>query len=323
MSHRFARSALAGALLSMLLATGTAAGPQHDADLRSRANRAYMQKDYAACGAAFDEVAADPVTRNETDAHNAACCYALAGKPDLAFAALDRGVANGMRSAATLEGDGDLASLRSDPRWPALIAKVKKAQEAYRATVHAELARMYEEDQGDRSTQPIDWAKVGPRDAARLARVKELVAAGAPKVSDDYYHAAMIFQHGETAEEYAQVETLALRAVAIDPQNKKARWLAAAGRDRYLFKIGKPQIYGTQFHKIDGVWTIEPIDRTAMTDAERAKANVPPLAEAEARAVAMNAQERDAAKPAATPTPTKERAPAAKKAPTKKAPAAR
>src|SRR5882724_2499029 len=40
-----------------------------------------------------------------------------------------------------------------------------------------ELARLYQEDQGDRTPaniKDIDWAVVGPRDKARLTRVKEL-----------------------------------------------------------------------------------------------------------------------------------------------------
>jgi hypothetical protein len=40
-----------------------------------------------------------------------------------------------------------------------------------------ELARLYDEDQGDRQPpggKPIDWSVVGPRDRRREARVKEL-----------------------------------------------------------------------------------------------------------------------------------------------------
>jgi hypothetical protein len=34
---------------------------------------------------------------------------------------------------------------------------------------------------------------------------------------------------------------------------------------------GLPQIYGTQLISIDGRWTLEPFDRTAVTDEERAR----------------------------------------------------
>ena len=51
----------------------------------------------------------------------------------------------------------------------------------------------------------------------------------------------------------------------------------------------KPQKYGTQFQKQGDVWVLWEVD-PATTDEERAKWDVPPLAEAKARAVQMNAK---------------------------------
>src|SRR6266851_1716595 len=65
---------------------------------------------------------------------------------------------------------------------------------------HPELARLMEEDQADRTpddAKSIDWKIVGPRDVARLKRVKELYAQNQLKTGGDYYHAAMILQHSE------------------------------------------------------------------------------------------------------------------------------
>ncbi|WP_284243268.1 hypothetical protein [Thalassotalea insulae] len=39
---------------------------------------------------------------------------------------------------------------------------------------------------------------------------------------------------------------LSLKAAALDPTNKNARWLACAAKDRYLLKMGKPQVWGMQ-----------------------------------------------------------------------------
>ena len=151
---------------------------------------------------------------------------------------------------------------------------------------------MYQEDQGDRldSDGELDWARINERDAQHRERARALLDSGLVKSSDDYYHAAMIFQHGHDSASYVLARELALTAVRLDSTNSIARWLAAAAQDRYLWSIGKPQWYGTQFHQLDGNWTIDPIDTTAVTDEERRLWNVPALAEARHRAEEMNEQ---------------------------------
>ena len=132
---------------------------------------------------------------------------------------------------------------------------------------------------------------VAPRDGARLQRVKEIVEAGEVKTADDYFHAAMVLQHGQDPEDFKLAHELALKASEMDAEHSSARWLAAAAKDRYLQNVGKPQIYGTQFRKVDGTWTLDPIDESAVTDEERARWGVPPLAKAKERAEAMNARD--------------------------------
>ncbi len=82
-----------------------------------------------------------------------------------------------------------------------------------------------------------------------------------------------------------------MRDEDIKPNNRGARWLACAAKDRWLWTTGKPQIYGTQFKKkdADGPWTIEPIDRAAVTDEERIANGVPTLAETQQRLDERNA----------------------------------
>lgn len=65
---------------------------------------------------------AAPGARSGQSAYNLACAYALAGKIDEAFAALDRCVAKGfLKILENVEHmktkDPDLESLRKDPRW--------------------------------------------------------------------------------------------------------------------------------------------------------------------------------------------------------------
>ncbi len=82
-----------------------------------------------------------------------------------------------------------------------------------------ELARIYEEDQADRHGAPddIDWSEVGPRDEQRRARVLELLTAGEVRSAADYFHAAMVFQHGSSLEDFQRAHDLAVEAVKLDP----------------------------------------------------------------------------------------------------------
>src|SRR5262249_9166116 len=98
----------------------------------------------------------------------------------------------------------------------------------------------------------------------------------------------MVFQHGNDVADYQLSNQLALKAAELDPTNKKARWLAAASKDRELMNLGKPQLYGTQFRTENGKWVLYDVD-PSITDEERANWNVPPLEQAKKRAEAMNA----------------------------------
>lgn len=250
------------------------------ARLRTEGMAAYDQKDWATCG--------DKLERAE-EWYDAACCRAQAGQIDVAFALLDRAIAGGFTNAKHLEADTDLTALHGDPRWAGAFESIKKQVAAYRASVNGELLDLYEADQGDRAGGhgAIDWKVVAPRDEARRKRVDEIVSAGGAKVADDYYHAAMVYQHGSTIAEIKRANELALKAVALDANHKRARWLAAASEDRALMYDKKPQKYGTQYQKQGDVWVLWEVD-PATTDEERAKWNVPPLADAKARAEQMN-----------------------------------
>lgn len=64
---------------------------------------------------------------DETAHYNLACSLALAGHVDEAFAALGRAVALGYADADHLESDDDLASLHDDPRFAALVERLRDA----------------------------------------------------------------------------------------------------------------------------------------------------------------------------------------------------
>jgi hypothetical protein len=149
--------------------------------------------------------------------------------------------------------------------------------------MNKELAALFQADQADR-TGEID-PQLLERDRVRRQRVKELVAAGSLEDGADFFHAAMIYQHGEELEDYWQAHTLAKKAAEWGHQS--GRWLAAAAYDRWLMHQGQPQKYGTQYRVGAGGWQLYQVD-PATTDEERAEWNVPPLVRALERAEEMN-----------------------------------
>jgi hypothetical protein len=156
-----------------------------------------------------------------------------------------------------------------------------------------ELRRLYEADQAARGQGPnaqIDWQKVAKEDAERRQKVLEIVEKGGLRAADDYYNAAMVFQHGEKPEDFDRAHQWCLKALELDPEHPNARWLAAATKDRYLMNTGKPQLYGTQFRRdpAGGPWYLYEVD-PSVTDEERAEWDVPPLAVARKRVEELNA----------------------------------
>ena len=150
---------------------------------------------------------------------------------------------------------------------------------------NVELARISQEDQDDRKPglHGIDWAKVKPRDDARLARTRELYASGALRTGGDWFRAALILQHSSEADDYLLAHEMSVAAIAQG--HKEARWLAAASEDRFLMKIGRKQRFGTQYEPAEepGRYRLAPTE-PQVTDALRAVLGVPSLAEAKATA---------------------------------------
>lgn len=115
-----------------------------------------------------------------------------------------------------------------------------------------ELQKMVAADQADR-TDPtgatIDWSVVSPRDLKRRIKTAMLFAQGCFKEAADYSAAAMIYQHGDTADHAFQTFIWAKRATELGDNQK---WLTAAGLDRYLVRAGHKQIFATQLTRDPG-----------------------------------------------------------------------
>jgi hypothetical protein len=143
-----------------------------------------------------------------------------------------------------------------------------------------ELQNMYNEDQTARSGPNINWMLLSKQDSLREARVYQLIKEGKIVTGKDYYHSAMIFQHGRDTTASSMAVQQMRKAVELDATINK--WLLAAAIDRDLMRRNKPQIYGTQYVKDNetgGKWKRYNIDSTKVSDEERKYYRVETLAE--------------------------------------------
>lgn len=149
---------------------------------------------------------------------------------------------------------------------------------------NAELAAIHDADQAARSTPAeIDWTVLLPEDRRRRERVQELLSAGEARAAIDYYHAAMVFQHGENLDDFRLAHALSTIAMSLEPEEKQYRWLTAASWDRIMATQLQPQWYGTQFHSDDKGMFLYPVADGVVSDEDRKAMQVPTLAETRAR----------------------------------------
>jgi hypothetical protein len=81
---------------------------------------------------------------------------------------------------------------------------ISDAKAAAAPTDNAEIKQIFDADQKDREAPPgqeLDWKTIGPRDAARRKRVRELIDQGNVSTGKDYERAALVFQHWESSDD--------------------------------------------------------------------------------------------------------------------------
>ena len=143
--------------------------------------------------------------------------------------------------------------------------------------ITARMQALFAADQADRQSMPIDWERVSREDAERRHEVMRSLAAGQIGAPESLFHAAFIFQHGNSPEHYELAHQLA--AHAVERGYERARWICAAALDRALMSRGQPQKYGTQYVSRNGgpleLYEYDP----CTTDEERQRNGVPPLRE--------------------------------------------
>ena len=99
---------------------------------------------------------------------------------------------------------------------------------------NTELTKLYEKDQSSRKVKKIDWKVLLKQDSIRRVEVSKLIKENKLLTSNDFLHAAMIFQHGNDSTSYKLAWKYSNKASQMDSTNISARWLIAASYDRYL-----------------------------------------------------------------------------------------
>lgn len=158
------------------------------------------------------------------------------------------------------------------------------------AQISERMKALFDADQSSRRGMMNNkelWPKLEEEDRARRVEVTTYLENGKLAAADDFYYAALIFQHGNCADHFKLSNQLAEKSMNLG--NHDARWLYAASLDRYLMTLGKPQKFGTQYvkNKESGKWELYSVD-PATTDEERAHYDVPPLAETRKQLDEMN-----------------------------------
>ena len=172
-----------------------------------------------------------------------------------------------------------ILDLMSDPDKAGLAAKDAKSD--------AEVTQIWTDDQAVRKQ---DWSKLTPQqrteisksDRERLARMTQLLDAGRVVTPEDFSHASLVFQHGTTWNDFSIAHELAICSLLLG--NLEWANLAAVTYDRMLLSAGYRQRFGTQYTNLGNIpLTMDPIDTSAIGDAERKALNCPTLEEARKR----------------------------------------
>lgn len=142
--------------------------------VENAAKRLYDAEEWTAAAAAYEE-AAKRGDRPGTMLYNAACSWALGGRPKEALDALERAVDQGWDDAAHMRKDDDLASLTGDARFREIAKRAKSLElppnwnsGLFSSLVHGsrksglrEAAERYEAYLKERPQSPAAWEHLG------------------------------------------------------------------------------------------------------------------------------------------------------------------
>jgi hypothetical protein len=267
----------------VLLGCGHASEPPKPVATHATANAAYAAKHYGICAEQFTIVAKTVTGAKRADElYSAACCHALDGKTDLAFAALDEAVALGFRDVTNFAKDPDLASLHGDPRWATTLDRITAQIAAWEKSLgnpalRRELLELVKKDQDarfayiakDKAGEHPDMGEMAAIDAVDLIALHRIVDAsgwpGKQQVGDDGAHAAwLMVQHADKDVPF-QKDVLAKMKPLADADEVSMTDYAYL-YDRVAVGEHRKQLYGTQFNEHQQP---QPIEDEANVDARR------------------------------------------------------
>ncbi|MBA3988776.1 MAG: hypothetical protein C0463_06565 [Idiomarina sp.] len=168
-----------------------------------------------------------------------------------------------------------------------MLAALLSAPISVSAEDNPELQRLFDADQNARRDPNMSWDEIDTLDEANRAEVLAMLARGEIKTGLDYFQAAVIMQHGESAEDIRLAHSFATLSSQLGYD--RATWMQAASWDRLLMYFEQPQWYGTQFTiDDDGQWHLYEVQEGAVSDEQRAEWRVPSLSESKERARQRN-----------------------------------
>lgn len=237
------------------------------ADTFFEAHVAYKMKDYKR-GAELYRTIIEKGYRDPDAIYNAAGCYALSGDHDSAFQYLKLLCSNEFVNVEGFLSDSDFQPLKNDSRWATAVAACQSAEKTYIEKSNKILYQLYLRTYNDPG-----FASEATKETLKLISSKQL------KTANDYFHAAFVLSLTQDAPTMTLAEKLSQKADSIQPNHPQARNLIAVTKDRYLWLSKQPQIYGTQIQQNkDKKYTYEPFNPKAVTDQQRADADIPSLA---------------------------------------------
>jgi carboxyl-terminal processing protease len=141
-------------ILSTSLAPAQPPAPDLDSLLQSKSieiSSLWQQKDYASAVVILEEILTPPGLDEKpwyisSTWYNLACGYALLGRPDESLYALEHAAESGFGDWQAVQSDQDLSSLRSDPRFDRVLARLKGGAVVWQS---AALATPYRDNLGE------------------------------------------------------------------------------------------------------------------------------------------------------------------------------
>lgn len=237
------------------------------------AEAAYDAKNWSECAAQWTALAERAAGDAKSGAlYDAACCYALDGRGDIALATLAAALDAGYWDAEHMTTDDDLAAVRGDPRWAGLAARVQAHYAAFAKTLVDPALRI--ELLAHAARVEADPAAVDGALETLRAAVAKHGWPGKRIVGVDGANAAwVIAQHADSdrafqADCVAKMEPLVATG---DVAGKDFAFLF----DRVALAYGRPQRYGTQFDGDD----LAPLEDPKRVDERRRSVGLGTLAE--------------------------------------------